>query len=132
MNPYETLLNNDNYAVIGVSPNREKYAYKIYTLLKNKGKNAYGVHPTIEKVDEDAVFPTLESIPTNVDIAVFVVKPQIGLTYLPLVAEKGIKTIWLQPGTISTELVEKAQELGMTVIQDCVLAQYARNEGGSH
>lgn len=128
MNPYEILLNNENYAVIGVSPNRDKYAYKIYTLLKNKGKKAFGVHPTIEKVDEDNVYPTLESIPTDVDIAVFVVKPQIGLTYLPLVAEKGIKTIWLQPGTINDELLTKADELGLTVIQDCVLAQYARNE----
>lgn len=128
MNPYDILLNNENYAVIGVSPNRDKYAYKIYTLLKNKGKKAFGVHPTIEKVDEDNVYPTLESIPTDVDIAVFVVKPQIGLTYLPLVAEKGIKTIWLQPGTINDELLTKADELGLTVIQDCVLAQYARNE----
>lgn len=128
MNPYEILLNNENYAVVGVSPNRDKYAYKIYTLLKNKGKKAFGVHPTIEKVDEDNVYPTLESIPTDVDIAVFVVKPQIGLTYLPLVAEKGIKTIWLQPGTINDELLTKADELGLTVIQDCVLAQYARNE----
>lgn len=128
MNPYEILLNNENYAVVGVSPNRDKYAYKIYTLLKNKGKKAFGVHPTIEKVDEDTVYPTLESIPTDVDIAVFVVKPQIGLTYLSLVAEKGIKTIWLQPGTINDELLTKADELGLTVIQDCVLAQYARNE----
>ena len=128
MNPYEILLNNENYAVVGVSPNRDKYAYKIYTLLKNKGKKAFGVHPTIEKVDEDNVYPTLESIPTDVDIAVFVVKPQIGLTYLPLVAEKGIKIIWLQPGTINDELLTKADELGLTVIQDCVLAQYARNE----
>lgn len=128
MSPYELLLNNDNYAIIGVSPNKERYAYKIYTLLKNKGKNAFGVHPTIEKVDEDAVYPNVAAIPTNVDIAVFVVRPAIGLTYLPTIVEKGIKTIWLQPGTVDTALLDKAEELGLNVIQDCVLAQYARNE----
>lgn len=128
MSPYELLVNNQNFAVIGVSPNKDKYAYKIFTLLKNKGKNTYGVHPTIETVDGDKVYPSMEAIPSNVDIAVFVVRPAIGLTYLPLVADKGVKTIWLQPGTISDELLVEADKLGLTVIQDCVLAQYARNE----
>ena len=128
MSSYETLSNAQNVALIGASPNKTKYAYKIYNTLKNKGKTTFGVHPTITEIEGDPIYPNLQTIAAPIDLAVFVVRPEIGLTYLPQVVEKGIKTIWLQPGTVSAELVSNANDLGLEVIEDCVLVQFARHQ----
>lgn len=128
MSSYDTLSSAQNVALIGASPNKTKYAYKIYNTLKNKGKTTFGVHPTISEIEGDTIYPNLQAIETPVDLAVFVVRPEIGMTYLPQVVEKGIETIWLQPGTVSDELVKKATELGLNVIEDCVLVQFAKHQ----
>ena len=49
------------------------------------------------------------------------VNPTIGINYLENIKELGIKTIWLQPGTISVELLEEAQRLELNVVDACVL-----------
>lgn len=128
MNPYEILKSNQTYAVIGINQNPEKYAHRIYELLKQKGKTVYGVHPSLESVDGDKVYTSIMSLPTKPDVVVFVVRPVYGMEYLESIASQGISTIWLQPGTISDELVTKASVLGLEVIEDCVLRQYAINE----
>lgn len=33
----------NNYCVIGMSPDPEKYSYQIYQCLKNAGKHVYGI-----------------------------------------------------------------------------------------
>lgn len=129
MSPYELLVNHDNYAVIGINTNPEKFAYKIYKLLKAKEKAVFGIHPTLEDVEGDKVYPNIESLPIKPDIVVFVVSPKYGMDYLEPIANQGIETIWLQPGTISDELVAKATELGLNVVEDCVLHQYHIHEG---
>lgn len=127
--PYEILQENNNYTVIGLNNDQTKFAHRIYTLLKKKGKSAFGIHPTLSEVnDNEKVYPTLEAVPSDLDVAVFVVNPKIGITYLDAIVEKGIPTIWLQPGTVSDELVTKAKSLDLNVIEDCVLAVYAKNE----
>ena len=129
MNPYNILIENQNYAVIGINEDPERYSYKIYKKLEEKGKTTYGVNPSLESFEGAPVFDSLNAINEDVDVAVFVVNPKFGIDYLQQVKELGIKHVWLQPGTIDDTLLAKAEELGLNVIQSCVLKQYADNEG---
>ena len=129
MNPYNILIENQNYAVIGINENPERYSYKIYKKLEEKGKTAYGVNPRLESFEGAPVFDSLNAINEDVDVAVFVVNPKFGIEYLQPVKDLGIKHVWLQPGTIDDTLLAKAEELGLNVIESCVLKQYADNEG---
>lgn len=128
MNHYEVLQNNQNYAVIGMRPYERCYACKIHALLTEKGKTAYGLNPNYDEVNGVKLYDDLDDLNKPIDIAVFVVNPTIGITMLENVKRHNIKTIWLQPGTISDELLAKAEELDLNVIEDCVLAVYAKNE----
>lgn len=128
MNPYEVLLSNKSFAIIGASNDETRMSNRAYYLLKSKGKHVYAVHPTLETLDHDPVYKKVSDIPQNIDVVVFFVNPNIGIHTLDDVIEKGVTTIWLQPGTVSGELLAKAESLNLNIIKDCVIATYARNE----
>ncbi len=110
-----------NWVVIGVTPDQEKYGYKIFKRLKEIGKKVYGINPKYQEVDNDRIYSRILDIKTDIDVVVMVVNPQIGINYLDEIKECGIKLIWLQPGTESPGLIAKAKMLGLEVIEDCVL-----------
>ena len=47
--------------------------------------------------------------------------PEVGLKVIGDVAKKKVKEVWINPGAESEELAEKAEALGLTVIEACSL-----------
>lgn len=120
-NPETLLRNSTTYAVLGVNTDHESYANKILRKLHHVNKVAYGVNPKYDTLFNQPVYEDLEKLPELPDVVVFVVNPTIGINYLDRMAELGIKYAWLQPGTISIDLLEKAKSLGIETIEACVL-----------
>lgn len=128
MNPYNLLNTHNQYAVIGMHPDEDTYANKIYNKLKEKGKTVYGLNPKYKEASGDKLFKDLNELDKDVDIAVFVVNPKIGIHMLDDVVKNNIDTIWLQPGTRSDALIKQAKKRNLSVVEDCVLAVYDKNE----
>lgn len=127
MEHFKILNEHQNFAIMGIVNDTSRYAYKIYRKLKEHDKTVYGINPKYEIVDGDKIYPNIKDVNQPIDVAVFVVNPKIGIHMLDDVKELGIKYVWLQPGSADEDLVNKAEGLGLTVIQNCVLAVYALN-----
>lgn len=113
------------WAVVGSVHNREKYAYKIFNFLKNKGYRVYAVDPTGEMVDGDKSFKTLSDLPEKPDALDMVINPLKGNAYIEEANNLGIKYIWFQPGAESEELIKLSNSYGMNVIyNDCVMVKF--------
>lgn len=112
-----------NYAVIGVSENKEKFGYKIYKRLKEREYHVYGVSPIYQSVANDKLYPNLESIPAPIDVVVFVVSPKHVKYYVDEMRNIGIGYAWMQPGTYTDETIEYIESHGIKVIKDCILIQ---------
>lgn len=123
MEAKEILLNKQNFAVIGVTTNQEKYGYKIYQQLKKLNKNVYGVSPIYNELNGETIYPNLSSINTQIDVAVFVVNPKIALTYIEECKELKIKHIWLQPGTYDDNLIKIINESKLNYYLNCILVE---------
>ncbi|NCC70989.1 CoA-binding protein [bacterium] len=78
---------------------------------KQNNKVVYGFNPKYNNIDDNVIYPDLESINDNIDVVVFVVNPKIGIKYLDEVINKNIKTIWLQPDTESDELMNSSIDM---------------------
>ncbi len=117
------IENNSIWVVIGVTTDTEKYGYKIYKRLKQLNYEVYGISPKYTEIDGDKIYSQLSELDKKPDVAVFVVNPKLGLDYIDKCAEVGIKNIWLQPGTISDDLLLKAKEKGINTIEACVLVE---------
>ena len=110
-----------NWAVVGASQNPSRYGNKIVHRLNESGFNVIPATPNYDKIDDIKAYPSLLEVDSEIDVVVFVVNPRIGIHVLDEVIEKGIKRIWLQPGTVNKAILQKAEEQGIEVIEACIL-----------
>jgi predicted CoA-binding protein len=114
------------WAVVGKVHDKERYPYKIYNFLKDKGYKVYAVDPTGQDVDGEKSYTSLKDLPEVPEAVDMVINPVKGEKYIDEANELGIKYIWFQPGAESAELVTKAREnYGMNVeYMNCVMIEF--------
>ncbi|HHV25964.1 MAG TPA: CoA-binding protein [Tissierellia bacterium] len=124
MNVYkEEMLNKKVWAVVGATPNEEKFGYKIWEILKKHNYETYGVNPKYDEIKGNKVYSSLKDIPVKPDVIDFVVPPKVTTTFFEEAKELGIEYLWFQPGTFDEDVIKKAEEMGFKILyHDCVLA----------
>lgn len=117
----EKMLAEKVWAVIGASQGRDKFSNKIYRRLKKLGYVVYAVNPGITEIEGDICYPDLRSLPEKPAVINMVVSPKIGRSILQDAADLGISLVWFQPGSWDQEIGQFGEELGLAMLQDCVL-----------
>lgn len=110
------FLNSRPIAVFGVSRDPEKYGYKVYRTLKDKGLHVYGVNPRTTEVDGDPLYPDLRSLPELPEAIVTVVPPEVTREVVRQALQAGVRKIWMQPGSEHAEAIAAAEQAGATVV----------------
>lgn len=121
MDPIDIMKSYKNWAVIASNVSKEKYGYRIYKKLKEKEYNVFYVCATENEIDGDKVYHSLSELPEKPEVVNFVINPRKGIDYVNECAKLGIDKIWLQPGTISKEILDLAAQKNIKVIENCVL-----------
>jgi predicted CoA-binding protein len=107
-------------AVVGASADRSKYANKAVRAFRDAGWTVFPIHPTLPAVEGIAAYSSLDQLPVReLDQVSFYVSPNVGFRILDQVARKEVGTLWLNPGSESEEILARAAELGLNVIQAC-------------
>ncbi|MGB5873079.1 MAG: CoA-binding protein [Bacteroidota bacterium] len=120
--PIETFFSSPAYAVIGVSADRKKFGNVVYRTMKEKEFAVFPVHPTLDLVEGDACWNSVMDLPGEVRSVVMVIPPAQTGNVVRQCAEKGISSIWMQPGSASEEAIKEAEEKQMGVIHgQCIL-----------
>lgn len=122
MTPKEALTKKV-WAVLGATGRKEKFGYKIYACLRDHGYTVYPVNPNVNEIDGANCYASLHDLPEVPEVVDFVVPEAVGLQALDDCKALGISVVWLQPGADKPAVVAKGKELGLEVIQDCVLVQ---------
>ncbi len=105
-------------AVVGLSPNPGRPAFRIARALQGFGYRVIPVRPKVETVLGEKAYASLSEVSEKIDLVdVFRAAEHVG----PLVDEclrLGIRRIWLQDGVVNEAAAEKAVAGGMTVVMD--------------
>ena len=117
----DILKNNQTFAVIGVSPDPEKYSYRIFKRLLENGYQTYGISPRYENIDGIPIYPDLSSVPAKIEVAVFVFISMIGDTFFTQCLEAGVQYLWMQPGTYDDALIDTLSQSQIPYVLDCIL-----------
>ena len=112
-------MSKPSVAIIGASNSRDKFGNKAVRAYLQQGFTVYPVNPKESRVEELPAFRSILEIPGPVDRASFYIPPAAGLKVIEEVAKKGVKEVYLNPGSESPELVEKARNLGIEPIVAC-------------
>lgn len=121
-----------SYAIVGVTPNREKYGNIVLRDLGDAGYAVVGVNPKYRSVEGYPTYAAISDIPKKPDVVVFVVPPAIGLELLNDVKAAGISRVWFQPGAENDAVRAKARELGLTAVADGSCIMVARHAFETH
>ena len=85
-------------AVVGANEDTSKYGYKITKQLLELGWEVLPVNPNYKSVLGQKAYPTLADLPSQADIASFVVPPKVTNMILSSDFPKDkVKHLWFQP-----------------------------------
>ncbi|MDK2919855.1 MAG: uncharacterized protein PWQ37_2588 [Candidatus Petromonas sp.] len=116
------MLDKKVWAVVGATSNEDKFGYKIYKKLKDRGYEVYPINPGYDEVDGDKCYKSIKDLPVKPDCVDMVVSPKIGVSVINEIADKGINYVWFQPGTYNEKIIELAESKGLKVVyNNCVL-----------
>jgi predicted CoA-binding protein len=105
-------------AVIGMSKNPDKDAYKIPEYLMNNGFMVIPVNPSVDEILGQKAYKRLSDVPGPVDI-VDVFRPSEDVpNYVVDVIEKNPKVFWEQLGIHNLEAEEKIAAAGIKIVYD--------------
>ncbi len=107
-------------AIIGASRDRSKYGNKSVRAHLQQGYDVYPVNPNADKVEGLTAYRKLADVPVDhLDRISVYVPPEVGIDLLDEIQAKGAGEVWLNPGSESPALLERANELGLDIIQAC-------------
>jgi uncharacterized protein len=124
-------------AVTGVSRNPQGHGSNVvYQRLKERGYEVFAVNPNADKIEGDACYHTLGSIPGGVDAVVIGTRPETADGTMQECAELGIKHVWMHRsvggGSVSKSAAAYGRERGIAVIDGGCPCMFDPTADGAH
>ena len=115
----------NNIAVVGMSPKTERPSNYVALYMRNQGYNIIPVNPGQKSIQNEMCYPSLTSIPHQVDIVNVFRRSEYVLPIAQEAIAIGAKALWLQDGVINEEASKIAQEAGLLfIMNDCMLRRH--------
>ncbi|MEU5894843.1 MULTISPECIES: CoA-binding protein [Streptomyces] len=108
----------DTWAVVGLSNNRDRAAFRVASVLQHFGKRVVPVHPKAETVHGEQGYASLSAVPFPVDVVdVFVNSSLAGRVADDAVAA-GARAVWFQLGVIDEAAYDRTRAAGLDMVMD--------------
>jgi predicted CoA-binding protein len=118
----DTFFSSEAYAVVGVSENRRKFGNIVYRTMLERGYRVFPVNPAHKEISQWKCFASVLDLPDEVKSVVTVVQPAVVERVMTDCLRKGIRSLWMQPGSESRRAIEIAEKSGIDVIHgQCLL-----------
>ena len=118
---YKTL------AVVGLSSKPSRPSHGVSAYMKAHGYRIIPVNPNETEVLGERAYPSLEAVPEPVEVVVIFRRSEYVRDVVESAIRKDAKVVWMQEGVFDQEATLRAQEAGLTVIQDhCILKEHAK------
>jgi len=116
------IIKKDKVAVVGASGDISKYGYIASKDLIEKGYDVFLVNPKTKEILGQPVYEKISDIDSTIDLVIFVVPPAVTLKVLKEVKELGIKKVWMQPGSESSEAIKFCSDNNIECIHNaCIM-----------
>lgn len=116
LQPIIDFLDGKEFAIAGVSRNKSKFGYLIFKDLKDRGFTLYPVNPNAGQIDDIISYPDIYSLPEHVKKLYIVTKQGQTKQLVEDAVKKGIKQIWIQQMSDTSEAIKVAEENGISLI----------------
>jgi len=108
----------DTWAIVGLSSNERRAAFKVAEVLQRHGKRIVPVHPKAETVHGEQGYPSLEAVPFAVDVVDVFVNGELAGAVADEAVAKGARAVWFQLGVIDEAAYERTRAAGLEMVMD--------------
>jgi predicted CoA-binding protein len=121
------LLELKTWAIVGLSNNSERAAYKVAKVLIEKGHTVIPVHPKAEIVHGQKGYSKLSEIQVPIDVVDIFVNSQLAGPVVDEAISIGAKGVWLQLDVIDEVAILRAKKAGLlTAMNKCPAIEYGK------
>ncbi|HEV2282532.1 MAG TPA: CoA-binding protein [bacterium] len=123
----EILTTARTVAMVGLSPDPQRWSYRVAEYLRRHGYRVIPVNPTVACVLGERAYPTLRAIPQPVDVVTIF----RSLEHVPGVVDAavaiGARAIWMPEGVRHERAAARAEAAGILVVMDrCMKQEHER------
>ncbi|MEU1538381.1 CoA-binding protein [Actinacidiphila glaucinigra] len=108
----------DTWAVVGLSDNPDRAAYRVAEKLQRLGKRVVPVHPKAETVHGEQGYASLAEIPFAVDVVDVFVNSGLAGDVADQAVAIGAKAVWFQVDVIDEAAYARTRDAGLLMVMD--------------
>ncbi|MET8646222.1 CoA-binding protein [Streptomyces sp. NPDC004096] len=108
----------DTWAVVGLSTNQDRPAYRVAAVLQRFGKRIVPVHPKAETVHGEQGYPSLDAVPFPVDVVDVFVNSDLAGAVADEAVSIGAKAVWYQLGVVDEKAYHRTRAAGLEMVMD--------------
>jgi len=99
LSPINEFYSSKTIALVGISTVKSKFGNYIYKQLVKKGYSVLPVHASLSSFQGNEVFRSVADLPEQTEAILISTRPASTKILVQEAIAKGIKKIWLQPGS---------------------------------
>ena len=119
------------WAVVGLSGDHSRTAYRIGRLLQERGKKIVPIHPDAPAVLGEQGYASLAYVPFEIDVVDVFRRSEAAGQFADEAVAVGAKGVWFQLGVIDEGAFERTSAAGVPMVMDtCPAIEWRKRPGG--
>jgi predicted CoA-binding protein len=108
----------ETWAVVGLSGDRSRTAFRIAEALQRRGKRIVPIHPDAPTVLGEQGYASLLDVPFSVDVVDVFRRSEAAGQFADEAVAIGAKGVWFQLGVIDEEAFARTRAAGVPMVMD--------------
>lgn len=108
----------ETWAVVGLSDDPSRTAWRIAQLLQQRGKRIVPVHPQAPTVHGEQGYASLADVPFPIDVVDVFRRSEFAGAVVDEAIAVGAKGVWLQLGVVDQDAIDRARAAGLAAVMD--------------
>ncbi|ANS29912.1 CoA-binding protein [Rhodococcus opacus] len=119
----------ETWAIVGLSGNPDRTAFRIAELLQRRGKRIVPIHPDAPTVLGEQGYATLADVPFPIDVVDVFRQSEAAGEFADQAVEVGAKGVWFQLGVIDEAAFQRTTAEGVAMVMDtCPAIEWGARE----
>jgi predicted CoA-binding protein len=108
----------ETWAVVGLSGDPSRTAYRIAKFLQDRGKRIVPIHPNAPTVLGEQGYPTLADVPFEIDCVDVFRRSDAAGEFADQAVAVGAKGVWFQLGVLDEDAFRRTTQAGVPMVMD--------------
>ena len=119
----------NTWAVVGLSGNPHRTAFRIAEFLQGKGKRIVPIHPSAPTVLGQEGYAALAEVPFDIDVVDVFRRSEAAGEFADQAVAVGAKAVWFQLGVVDHDAFRRTTEAGVPMVMDtCPKIEWPRTD----